>query len=78
MFKIFNYSNPIDYSLPQGVSSTIEERGTRLILEGIDKQLVGETAARIRKLRPPDAYKGKGVRYSGEILRLKAGKAGGK
>ncbi len=72
------YSNPIDYSLPQGVSSTIEERGTRLILEGIDKQLVGETAARIRKLRPPDAYKGKGVRYAGEILRLKAGKAGGK
>ena len=72
------YYNPIEYSLPQGVSSKIEERGTRLILEGIDKQLVGETAARIRKLRPPDAYKGKGVRYSGEILRLKAGKAGGK
>jgi len=72
------YSNPIDYSLPKGVTSTIEERGTRLILEGIDKQLVGETAARIRKLRPPDAYKGKGVRYAGEILRLKAGKAGAK
>lgn len=72
------YSNPIDYSLPEGISSKIEERGTRLILEGIDKQLLGETAARIRKLRPPDAYKGKGVRYSGEILRLKAGKAGAK
>ncbi|MEM7007580.1 MAG: 50S ribosomal protein L6 [Thermodesulfobacteriota bacterium] len=72
------YSNPIDYTLPEGVSSKIEERGTRLILEGIDKQLVGETAARIRKLRPPDAYKGKGVRYSDEILRLKPGKAGAK
>ncbi len=72
------YSNPIDYTLPDGVSSKVEERGTRLVLEGIDKQLVGETAARIRKLRPPDAYKGKGVRYAGEILRLKPGKAGAK
>jgi len=72
------YSNPIDYSLPKGVSSKIEERGTRLILDGIDKQLVGETAARIRKLRPPDAYKGKGVRYADEIIRLKPGKAGAK
>ena len=72
------YSNPIEYSLPEGISSKIEERGTRLILEGIDKQLLGETAARIRKLRPPDAYKGKGVRYSDEQLRLKPGKAGAK
>ena len=64
--------------MPDGVSSKVEERGTRLILEGIDKQLVGETAARIRKLRPPDAYKGKGVRYAGEQLRLKPGKAGAK
>lgn len=72
------YSNPVDYNLPEGISSQIEERGTRLTLEGIDKQLVGETAARIRKLRPPDAYKGKGVRYTDEILRLKPGKAGAK
>lgn len=72
------YSNPIDYTLPEGITSKVEERGTRLILEGIDKQLIGETAARIRKLRPPDAYKGKGVRYAGEILRLKPGKAGAK
>ncbi len=49
-----------------------------MILEGIDKQLLGETAARIRKLRPPDAYKGKGIRYSDEQLRLKPGKAGAK
>ena len=72
------YSNPIDYSLPEGVTAKIEERGTQLILEGIDKQLLGETAARIRKLRPPDAYKGKGVRYADEQLRLKPGKAGAK
>lgn len=72
------YSNPIEYTLPEGILSTVEERGTRLILEGIDKQLLGETAARIRKLRPPDSYKGKGVRYMGEQLRLKPGKAGAK
>jgi large subunit ribosomal protein L6 len=72
------YSNPVEYTLPEGISSTVEERGTRLILEGIDKQLLGETAARIRKLRSPDAYKGKGVRYSDEVLRLKPGKAGAK
>jgi len=72
------YSTPVEYTIPEGVSATVEERGTRLILQGIDKQLVGETAARIRKIRPPDAYKGKGVRYAGEILRLKPGKAGAK
>ncbi len=70
------YSNPIDYTLPDGVAAQIEERGTKIILSGIDKQIVGEAAARIRKLRPPDSYKGKGVRYSDESLRLKPGKAG--
>jgi large subunit ribosomal protein L6 len=70
------YSNPVEFSLPGSISAKIEERGTKLILEGIDKQIIGEMAARIRKLRPPDAYKGKGIRYAGEILRLKPGKAG--
>ena len=70
------YSNPVEYTLPEGIAVKVEERGTRLILDGIDKQLVGETAARIRKIRPPDAYKGKGVRYLGEELKLKPGKAG--
>lgn len=70
------YSHPVDFPLPQGVEATVEERGTLLSLHGIDKQLVGETAARIRKIRPPDSYKGKGVRYEGEKLRLKPGKAG--
>ncbi len=72
------YSNPVEFSLPSSISAKVEERGTKLILEGIDKQIIGEIAARIRKLRPPDAYKGKGVRYEGEILRLKPGKAGAK
>lgn len=72
------YSNPIDFDLPDGVDASVEERGTRLTVQGIDKQLVGEVAAKIRKLRQPDAYKGKGVRYSGERVRLKAGKSGAK
>lgn len=70
------YSHPVDFALPQGVEATVEERGTLLSIHGIDKQVVGETAARIRKVRPPDSYKGKGVRYEGEKLRLKPGKAG--
>ena len=70
------YSHPVDFTLPQGVEATVEERGTLLSIHGIDKQVVGETAARIRKIRPPDSYKGKGVRYEGEKLRLKPGKAG--
>ncbi len=73
---LLGYSHPVDFSLPGGVEATLEERGTLLSLHGADKQLVGETAARIRKIRPPDSYKGKGVRYEGERLRLKPGKAG--
>ncbi|NIS09669.1 MAG: 50S ribosomal protein L6 [Candidatus Dadabacteria bacterium] len=72
------YSNPIDFKLPEGISSVIEERGTRVILSGIDKEVVGQTAAKIRQLRVPDAYKGKGVRYQGEQPRLKPGKSGAK
>ena len=63
--------------MPKGVEATVEDRGTKLSLSSIDKQLVGEIAARIRKLRKPDAYKGKGVRYMGEQLKLKPGKSGG-
>ncbi len=70
------YSHPVDFPLPEGVDATVEERGTLLSIHGIDKQLVGETAARIRKVRPPDPYKGKGVRYEDEKLKLKPGKAG--
>ena len=72
------YSNPVEFSLPDGVTAAVEERGTRLILQGIDKQAVGQTAARIRELRPPDSYKGKGIRYADETMKLKPGKAGAK
>ena len=70
------YSNPVDFKLPQGITAQVEERGTRIILNGIDKELVGQTAAKIKVLRLPDSYKGKGIRYLGENLKLKPGKSG--
>jgi len=70
------YSNPIEFHLPQGVSAVVEERGTKVVIQGIDKEIVGNISAKIRGLRPPDSYKGKGIRYSGEMPKLKPGKAG--
>lgn len=72
------YSHPIEFELPQGVKAELlkEGRDTFIKLESIDKQLLGQTAARIRALRSPEPYKGKGVRYRDESVRLKAGKAG--
>ena len=69
------YSHPITVKAPEGISFTVENP-TRFAVQGIDKQLVGEVAANIRKLRKPDPYKGKGVRYAGEQIRRKVGKAG--
>jgi len=69
------FSHPVVISPPDGISFRVETP-TRFVVEGINKQLVGEVAANIRKLRKPDPYKGKGVRYSGEVIRRKAGKAG--
>ncbi len=69
------YSHSITFDAPEGITFTTEGP-TRLAVLGIDKQLVGETAAKIRKLRKPEPYKGKGVRYSGEHIRRKVGKAG--
>ena len=69
------YSHPILVNPPEGITFRVEAP-TRFVVEGIDKQLVGETAARIRKLRKPDPYKAKGVRYQGEVIRRKVGKAG--
>ncbi|WP_131741160.1 50S ribosomal protein L6 [Actinomadura roseirufa] len=69
------YSHPITVEPPEGISFTVE-KPTQLVVEGIDKQKVGEVAANIRKLRKPDPYKGKGVRYEGEQIRRKVGKAG--
>jgi large subunit ribosomal protein L6 len=69
------FSHPVMVSPPEGITFRVETP-TRFVVEGIDKQQVGEVAANIRKLRKPDPYKGKGVRYAGEQIRRKAGKAG--
>lgn len=69
------FSHPVVIEAPEGITLTVESP-TKLSVSGIDKQQVGEVAANIRKLRKPDPYKGKGVRYAGEIIRRKVGKAG--
>jgi large subunit ribosomal protein L6 len=69
------FSHPVPVAAPEGISFRVETP-TRFVVEGIDKQQVGEVAANIRKLRKPDPYKGKGVRYQGEQIRRKVGKAG--
>jgi large subunit ribosomal protein L6 len=69
------YSHPITFNAPDGVTFAVDGP-TRLSVQGIDKQKVGETAANIRKLRKPEPYKGKGIRYAGEQIRRKVGKAG--
>jgi large subunit ribosomal protein L6 len=69
------YSHPITFNAPEGITFSVEGP-TKLGVQGIDKQLVGEVAANIRKLRKPEPYKGKGVRYAGEHIRRKVGKAG--
>jgi len=75
------YSHPVEVRPPQGISFSIDgvdpaTKATRLSVSGIDKQLVGEIAAQIRRVRKPEPYKGKGIRYAGEAIRRKAGKAG--
>jgi large subunit ribosomal protein L6 len=69
------YSHPIQVDAPDGIAFTVESP-TKLTVSGIDKQQVGEVAANIRKLRKPEPYKGKGIRYTGEVVRRKVGKAG--
>jgi large subunit ribosomal protein L6 len=69
------YSHPITFMAPEGITFSVES-ATRMTVAGIDKQKVGEVAANIRKLRKPEPYKGKGVRYEGEQVRRKVGKAG--
>jgi len=68
------YSNPVTVNHPEGISFEVPDN-TTIIVRGIDRQLVGETAARIRRIRKPDPYKGKGIKYEKEIIRRKAGKA---
>ncbi len=68
------YSHPIEFPVPDGIAVTVEKQ-THLVVRGADKQLVGHVAAKMRGLRPPDPYKNKGVRYTGERLKKKVGKA---
>jgi large subunit ribosomal protein L6 len=71
------YSHPIEVRAPAGIKLNAPNP-TTVVVEGADKEVVGQVAAEIRKLRPPEPYKGKGVKYQGEVVRRKAGKAGGK
>ena len=75
---LLGYSHPIDFPLPDGLNANIpaESKGSLLILQSMDKELIGQAAATIRAYRPPEPYRGKGVRYQGERIREKAGKAG--
>ena len=77
------YSHPIEFPIPEGISvkvekqqKTVQNYALTLIVSGANKQLVGQVAADIRALRRPDPYKGKGIRYAGEVIRLKVGKKG--
>jgi large subunit ribosomal protein L6 len=72
------YSHPIEFPLPSGIEVVIDPKQTRLSISGIDRQKVGQVAADMRGLRPPDPYKNKGVRYAGEKLKKKVGKTGAK
>ncbi|MCB2187770.1 MAG: 50S ribosomal protein L6 [Deltaproteobacteria bacterium] len=71
------FSHPVNFELPQGVTASVE-KNTILTLNSIDKELLGQTAATIRAYRPPEPYKGKGVKYAEEVIRRKVGKAGAK
>lgn len=72
------YSHPVHYPIPEGIDVAIDAKTNTVTITGIDKQKVGQTAAEIRGLRQPDPYKGKGIKYSDEVIRRKAGKAAGK
>jgi large subunit ribosomal protein L6 len=74
---ILGYSHPVNFSLPEGISASVE-RNNIIKLEGIDKEMLGQTAASIRRLRPPEPYKGKGIKFAEEYIRRKAGKTGTK
>ena len=71
------FSHPVQIAAPDGITFEVPAP-TRIVVSGIDKQLVGQIAANIRRVRPPEPYKGKGIRYEGEVVRRKAGKAAGR
>jgi len=69
------YSHPVVYPFPNGITIEVD-KGSKIVVKGIDKERVGQTASELRAFRPPDSYKGKGLRYEGEEVRIKAGKSG--
>ena len=72
------YSHPVDFPIPEGIAVAIDAKAGKITVTGADKQRVGQTAAEIRKLRVPDPYKAKGIKYADEVIKRKVGKAGGK
>ena len=70
------FSHPVVFRLPEGITAEVDPKQTKLVVRGVDKHLLGLTAAKIRGLRPPEPYKGKGIKYAGEIIRRKEGKTG--
>ncbi len=72
------YSHPINYALPDGIAAEVDTKANKIVVSGIDKELVGATAAKIRSFREPEPYKGKGIKYADERIVRKAGKAGKK
>ncbi len=72
------YSHPVDFPIPDGIAIAIDAKAGKMTVTGADKQRVGQTAAEIRKLRVPDPYKAKGIKYADETIKRKVGKAGGK
>ena len=76
LIMYLGYSHPIEVKPPEGITFGVEDRGRLVFVDGIDRALVGQVTANIRGLRPPEPYKGKGIRYDDEVIRRKAGKAG--
>ncbi len=72
------YSHPVVFNLPEGINAVVDAKKTRITLDGIDKQLLGNTAAKIRSFRPPEPYRGKGIKYAEEVIKRKEGKSAGK
>jgi large subunit ribosomal protein L6 len=70
------FSHPIVYPLPKGIKATVDAKQTQITLKGVDRQLVGQIAANVRSLKKPEPYKGKGIKYSTEVIKRKEGKAG--
>jgi large subunit ribosomal protein L6 len=70
------FSHPVVYPLPKGIKATVDAKQTQIVLKGVDKQLVGQIAANLRSLKKPEPYKGKGIKYSNEVIHRKEGKAG--